>query len=202
MKQLFLLTTVLVAINIASVDCKPIKPVQSLLITPNNLRHYASYIDDSLTIGSRIIGVTTGSPLDRLIEIPIADAGEINRYTSIRITVGLNPNIRNDQDQYFSITDGTNANEFVTDGSPTPCQVVSGSQDRSASTTTRTPGAFTFTFTPFYRYGICSVTKDGGYTVVATFNSQLDLDKDISLRVRRGSSGEQYHFYYILIKTF
>ena len=179
------------------------QPVQSLFITPNNLRRYASYIDDSVTIGSRIISVTTGSGGERLIEIPIVDAGDFNREKSIRITVGLDPNIANDQDPYFSITDGSYTNEFVTyNDHAHPCQVVAGSQDIIASTTTRTPGAFTFTFTPFYRYGICSVTKDGGYTVAATFNSQLDLEKDISFRLRRGTSSEQYRIYYILIKTF
>ena len=179
------------------------QPAQSLFITPNNLRRYASYIDDSVTIGSRIISVATGSRLERLFEIPIMDAGEFNRYTTIQITVGLDPNIGNDHDPHFSITDGSNVNEFITrDGNTYPCHVVSGSQDAIASTTTRTSGVFTFTFTPFYRYGICSVTKDGGYTTVATFNHQLDLDKDISFTVRRDHGGEQYSFYYILIETF
>ena len=179
------------------------QPVQSLFITPNNLRRYASYIDDSVTIGSRIISVTTGGSGERLIEIPIVDAGDFNREKSIRITIGLDPNIANDQDPYFGITDGSTVNEFyIRDTNTQPCQVVSGSQDTIASTTTRTPGVFTFTFTPFYRYGICSVTKDGGYTTVATFSRQLDLDKDISFRLRRGNSGEQYRIYYILIKTF
>ena len=176
---------------------------QSLFITPNNLRRYASYIDDSLTIGSRIIGVATGSPLERLIEIPIVDAGDFNREMSICITIGLDPNIGYSQDPYFGITDGQYANEFITyDGATHPCQVVSGSQNTISSATTPTPGVFTFTFTPFYRYGLCSVTKDGGYTTVATFNSQLDLDKDISFRVRRDHDDEQYRFYYILIETF
>ena len=141
--------------------------------------------------------------MESLIEIPIVDAGEFNRYTTIQITVGLNPNIGNDQDPSFGITDGTNANEFATfDGNTYPCHVLSGSHDSYASTTSRAPGVFTFTFTPFYRYGLCSVTKDGGYTIVATFNSQLDLDKVISFRVRRNSGKQQYRFYYILIETF
>ena len=156
-----------------------------------------------MTIGPRIITVTTGSSGERLIEIPIVDAGEFNRYTSIRITVGLDPNIANDQDPYFGITDGSNVNEFyLQDTNTYPCYPVSASYDRISSTNIRTPGVFTFMFTPFYRYGICSVTKDGGYTVTATFTYQLDINKDISFRLRRESSSEQYRLYYILIETF
>ena len=179
------------------------QPIQSLFITPNNLRHYASYVDDSVTIGPRIITVTTGSSGERLIEIPIVDAGEFNRYMSIRITVGLDPKIGNEHDPLFGITDGSSVNEFYTyDTSTYPCQPVSALYDRISSTNIRTPGVFTFMFTPFYRYGICSVTKDGGYTVAATFNAQLDINKEISFRFRRESSSEQYRIYYILIETF
>ena len=182
------------------------QPVQSLFITPNNLRHYASYIADSVTIGQGIIDVPTGNSRERLFEIPIVDAGEFNRYMSIRITVGLDPNIGNSKNPYLGITDGTNANEFrLYEDSSRPCRPVSTPFHHTASTTTsRTPGVFTFTFTPFYRYGLCSVTQDGGYIAVGTFRSheQLDLDKDISFRVLRDSSNEQYRFYYILIETF
>ena len=156
-----------------------------------------------MTIGPRIISVTTGSSGERLIEIPIVAAGEFNPYTSIRITVGLDPKIGYDQDPYFGITDGSYINEFyIQDSTTKPCYPANGLYDTIVSTDSRTPGVFTFMFTPFYRYGICSVTKDGGYTVAATFNAQLDIDKDISFRLRRHSSGEQYRIYYILIETF
>ena len=156
-----------------------------------------------MTIGPRIITVTTGSTNERLIEIPIVAAGEFNPYTSIRITIGLDPKIGYDQDPYFGITDGSYVNEFyILDSYPYPCYPYSGSHDTIASTDSRTPGVFTFMFTPFYRYGICSVTKDGGYTVAATFSSQLDINKDLSFRLRRSTSSEQYRLYYILIETF
>ena len=180
------------------------QPIHSLFITPNNLRQYASYVDSDITVGPRIISVTSGNSGERLIEIPIASAGKLNRSTSVRITVSLSATGgTTDKDPYFGITDGTNLNEFyMRDNYVYPCLPASGSYDAISSSTSRTPGVFTFMFTPFYRYGICSVTKDGGYTVAATFNPQLDLDKDISFRLRRGSSAEQYQFYYFLIEFF
>ena len=179
------------------------QPIQSLFITPNNLRQYASYVDSGLTVSPRIISVTAGLDYGRLIEIPIASAGKFNRSTSVRITVSLSATGGStDKDPYFGLAADSSVNEFyMQDSSTYPCLPHYGSYDTIPSTTTRTPGVFTFMFTPFYRYGICSVTKDGGYTVAATFNSQLDLAYDISFRVR-GRSGERYQFFYFLIELF
>ena len=150
-----------------------------------------------------------GTANERLIEVPLAAAGEFNPHATVRITVGLDPTTANagaDSDPSVGITDGVNVNDFfIVDstnlgaGEP-PCRPVDGDHEDIGLTNQLVPGSLTFLFEPFHRYGACSTANDGGYTNVATFNGQLDVSKGISFILRRNNAAEIYRFYYFLIE--
>ena len=178
---------------------------QSILITPGNVRYLAHFIASSATINSRSIRFTTGTGSEKLLQVPIAAAGELDAHTSIRVTIGLTPVI-GDSDPSIGISDGINVNTIYildTGNYPnrSPCFVVDGSHEDRRVTTRRISSHFTFLFSPFYKYGACSSAQDGGYLNVGTFNKQVDPTKGLSLVVYRDGLHEQYKFSYFLVET-
>ena len=177
---------------------------QRIFITPNNVRYLANFIDSSATIDSRSIRFSRGTANEKLLQVPIAAAGELDPRASIRVTVGLTPVI-GDSDPRVGISDGVNVNKFIIRdtgnyGSTAPCGIDDGSHEDRRVTTRRVPSQFTFLFTPFYKYGACSSAQDGGYLNVGTFNNQVDPTTGLSLVIQRTDAGEQYKFRYFLVE--
>ena len=178
---------------------------QRIFITPNNVRYLANFIDSSATIDSRSIRFSRGTANEKLLQVPIAAAGELDARASIRVTVGLTPVI-GDSDPYIGISDGVNVNKFfILDsgnyGHSAPCGTLDGSHENNRVTTRRVSSQFTFLFSPFYKYGACSSAQDGGYLNVATFNKQVDPTNGLSLVIHRAHALEQYKFSYFLVET-
>ena len=178
---------------------------QSILITPSNVRYLANFIASSTAIHSRSIRFGSGTANEKLLQVPIAAAGELDAHASIRVTVGLTPVI-GDSDPFISISDGVIVNRFqiVDTGNYAtlpPCGVMDGSQENNHVTTHRVSPQFTFLFSPFYKYGACSSAQDGGYLNVGIFNKQVDPTNGLSLVLYRHSAPEQYRFSYFLVET-
>ena len=180
---------------------------QRIFITPNNVHYLANFIDSSATIESRSIRFGRGRAIwDKLLQVPIAAAGELDAHTSIRLTVGLTP-VNGDSDPSIGISDGVNVNRFhIVDtsnyGTHPPCYVpaTEGSDENNRVTTRRVSPQFTILFSPFYKYGTCSSAQDGGYLNVATFNKQVDPTNGLSLVVYRNEAHENYQFRYFLVE--
>ena len=177
---------------------------QRIFITPNNVRYLANFIDSSATINSQSIRFGSGTANEKLLQVPIAAAGELDARASIRVTVGLTPVI-GDSDPYIGISDGVNVNKFyIADtgnyGHTAPCGVEHGSREDTLVTTLRVSSQYTFLFTPFYKYGACSSAQDGGYLNVGTFNQRVYSTNGLSLVIQRGDAFEQYKFRYFLVE--
>ena len=178
---------------------------QSILVTPGNVRYLTNFINSGVTIDSRSIRFGSGTANEKLLQVPIAAAGELDAHASIRVTVGLTP-VSGDSDPRIGISDGVNVNRFrIVDtgnyGSGPPCHVLEGSYENSRRVTTRRVSSqFTFLFSPFYKYGECSSAQDGGYLNVGTFNKQVDPTTGLNLVIQRAGALEQYQFNYFLIE--
>ena len=81
---------------------------QSILITPGNVRYLANFIASSATIDSQSIHFSRGTANEKLLQVSIAAAGELDAHASIRVTVGLTP-VSGDSDPQIGISDGVNA---------------------------------------------------------------------------------------------
>ena len=157
---------------------------QSIFITPVNVRYLANFIGNA-TIDSRFIHFGCGTTREKLLQVSIAPAGELDAHASIRVTVGLTP-LNHDSDPRIGISDEVNLNQFyIADngnyGDSAPCGKEDGSQENNLATTRRVSSQFTFLFFLFYKYGACSSAQDGGYLNVGTFNKQVDPTKGINL---------------------
>ena len=179
---------------------------QSILIIPSNVRRLANFIDSSATIDSRFIRFSRGTAYEKLLQVPIAAARELDARASIRVTVGLTP-VSGDSDPYIGIRDGVtcNVNKFyIADtgnyGHTAPCGIEDGSREDTRVTTRRVSSLYTFLFSPFYKYGACSSAQDGGYLNVGTFNKQVNPRNGLSLVIQRADAFEQYKFRYFLVE--
>ena len=56
---------------------------QRILITPGNVRYLANFIHSGATIDSRSIRFGRGRGFEKLIQVPIAAAGELDAHASI-----------------------------------------------------------------------------------------------------------------------
>ena len=180
---------------------------QSILITPSNVRYLANFIHSGATIDSQSIRFGSGRGNEKLLQVPIAAAGELDAHASIRITVGLTP-ASGDSDPGIGISDGVNVNRFIildtsNYNNYAPCYIfpTEGSQENKLVTTRRVSPHFTFLFSPFYKYGACSSAQDGGYLNVGTFNKTVDPTNGLSFVVYRNNAPEQYKFSYFLVET-
>ena len=57
------------------------------------------------------------------------------------------------------------------------------------------------TFNPIYQYGVCESPQDSGYINTGHINRELDVTKQLYLRVNRDISGENYYFHYFLVEV-
>ncbi len=180
------------------------QPSHGLFITPDNIRHLATYLDDSVSTRDRYISISTGTHLEKLIEVPLAGPGELDSQVTIRLTVGFRPiAITSDSDIRVGISDGSYYNQFyIEDTSEVyACRPYSGSHEANRVSENYVTGEVTMYFQPFHKYGACHTSHDGGYTNVATFSSQLDPTKGLRLLVNRDSDTEQYRIYYFLVEV-
>ena len=179
------------------------QPLRRMLLTPDNIRNFASYLHSSVDIQDRVIHVGPGSLNEKLLEVPL---GEIDPRATIIITVGLDKSHPNtlgiDSDPHVGISDGTIQNlQFMGDASNSaavPCGTVNGqSDDMQVSPDTPVPATFKLIFTPFYKYGACETAQEGGYINTGTFDGQIDTSKPLFLYWSRNNSGEEYfvHFF-------
>lgn len=183
---------------------QPLSHSRTIVITPNNLRAVANYLDDNVNIDTNVIRVTTGASNEKLIEIPLASAGELDPEATIRLTVGF------DSDQYTTSTrirvgiyDGDYFNQFQIYGTSSsyvcrPYSYTSSEGNTANEGGSYYPGEVTMLFQPFYKYGSCATGHDGGFVNVGKFSSTVDLSKGVSLQVTRYSSSDQYRIYYFV----
>ena len=137
--------------------------------------------------------------------VPLTGLSKVTIDTTIRVTIGLIPkNV--DSDPRFGLTDGTAYNEIFLDDKlnyPTaaPCFLDNAVQKNTLIPANTPPfSEVTLTFQPYRRYGTCHTAQNGGYVNVGTFKSQLDINKDLSLTLRRHSAAEVYDFYYFYVE--
>ena len=178
---------------------------KTIFITPNNIRYYAKYLDNSVTVDDRVIRVASGSTYETLITIPLADTDELDTDVIIRVTVGLDSDlVTTDNDIRVGISDSSYYNQFYIADTSTShvCYPYRGSHESNTASegTSYYPGQVTMIFQPFYKYGSCYTGHDGGHVNVAKFSSTVDPTKGLFLRVNRDNSNEQYRIYYFMIE--
>ena len=112
------------------INLQPVSSLKTILITPDTVKYYASFIHSSATINDLTLYFSSGSSRQEKMRVPIAAPGELTPQSLIRITVGMNPPAT-DNDPTVGITDGINRNQFqlIEDASLStrhvnPCDVV------------------------------------------------------------------------------
>ena len=183
--------------------------VRSRLLTPDNIRYFATFISSTVSIQGRVIHIGPGTANEVLLKAPL---GAVDARATIVITVGLNntnPNTPGtDSDLRVGISDGTNSNlQFIVDISNyatlPPCYPDSSSRDQNLVTSgTKVSSTFKLSFVPFYKYGACETAQDGGIINTGTFNSQVDTTKPLFLHLFRGDAPEQYYLHYLNVEIY
>ena len=183
---------------------QPLTTSKTILIEPDTVRFYASFIDSSVSITATTIEFGSGSGGEELLRVPIAVPGELNPQAMIRITVGMNPPVA-DNDPIVGITDGVSRNQFalVEDGASSgnlnPCEILGGSHNgRSAPHGDPVAGTYVMLYDPIHRFGSCSTNN--GFATAGKFSDSVDASKELSLVVHRDGSPEQYVFHYFLVE--
>ena len=181
-----------------------VQPLSSVLITPDTVRYYGSFIHSSATITDLTIGFGTGLINEELLRVPLTSPGELDPHTMIRITVGMNPPVA-DNDPIVGITDGVNHNQFLLVGegrsniNVNPCNIYQGTRNgRTGPHGNPVAGEYVMIFYPQHKFGTCSTNN--GYATDGKFNNQIDTSKGLSLLVNRDSPNEQYTFHYFLVE--
>ena len=174
---------------------------KTILIEPDTVQFYASFIDSSASITATTIEFGPGSHGEELLRVPIAVP---NPQAMIRITVGMNPPVA-DNDPAVGITDGVTRNQFAlvehgaSSGTLNPCELLGGSYNgRSAPHGDLVAGTYVMLFDPLHRFGSCSTNT--GFATAGKFSAFVDASKGLSLVVHRDSSPEQYVFHYFLVE--
>ena len=176
-----------------------------LVITPDNVYDYASYISLSVGIVDRRIHVISGSPETEVLRIPL---GHIQWLSTIKVTVGLKPRPASvDSDPIIELSDGTKYNRFaIVDptnyGRTSPCFAHRASQDNTlVPVGSMQASVYQLVFDPQHRYGACTAAYNNGYINTARFNDKLDLSKELNLVVRKDDDPkEEYDFLYFIIE--
>ena len=174
---------------------------KTMLIEPDTVQFYASFIDSSASITATTIEFGRGSSREELLRVPIAVP---NPQAMIRITVGMNPP-EDDNDPAVGISDGVNRNQFalVEDGDSNrdlnPCEIRGGSHNgQRAPHGDPVAGTYVMLFDPLHRFGSCSTNN--GFATAGEFNDFVDASKGLSLVVHRDGSSEEYVFHYFLVE--
>ena len=186
---------------------QPFSSPKSILISPDTVRYYASFIHSTASINNLTIQFSGASGIghEELLRIPLTTAGELTPQSLIRITVGTNPPAA-DNDPKVGISDGINSNQFllIEDASSStiianPCDVVNGLQTgRSGPVGNPVAGGYTLLFDPAHQFGSCM--SNTGFATNGRFNSRVDASKGLSLVVHRDDPTEHYVFHYFLIE--
>ena len=186
---------------------QPFSSPKSILISPDTVRYYASFIHSTASINNLTIQFSGASGIghEELLRIPLTTAGELTPQSLIRITVGTNPPAA-DNDPKVGISDGINSNQFllIEDASSStiianPCDVVNGLQTgRSGPVGNPVAGGYTLLFDPAHQFGSCM--SNNGFATNGRFNSRVDASKGLSLVVHRDDPTEQYVFHYFLVE--
>ena len=92
---------------------QPLSSSKTILITPDTVKFYASFIHSTGTVNDLTIQFSSGTANhEELLRVPISAPGELTPQSLIRITVGMNPPVCVDNDPMVGITDGVNRNQF------------------------------------------------------------------------------------------
>ncbi len=193
-------------LTLYSASLQPLLTSKTILVEPDNVRSLASFIASSATVTTTTIQFGTGtSRYEELLRVPIAAPGELNPQAMIRITVGMNPPVM-DNDPIVGITDGVNSNQYklVEDGASTsslnPCSIFKGTQNgRSAPHGDLVAGTYVMLYDPIFQYGTCSTNT--GFATAGRFNARVDPSNNgLSLVVNRDQTPERYVFHYFLVE--
>ena len=105
--------TSIIDIVVINFFLQPIASSKTIIISPYTIKYYASFIHSSATINDLqlIIQFSSGTQEEELLRVPIAAPGELPPQSLIRITVGTNPPVA-ENDPEVGITDGVNNNQF------------------------------------------------------------------------------------------
>ena len=181
-------------------------------MNPNNIEDLASFIHESATIDkdNRIIYFGPGHQEEKLLEIPLECLDSVD--STIAITVGLvkeHYNTQHDRDPRIGISDHEGYYNLIEirdynnyDRDP-PCEVLYGEGDNElVSHETAASATYKLTFNPMHQFGMCESPQDSGYINTGHFNRELDISKQLYLRVNRDTSGEDYYFHYFLVEVY
>ena len=175
-----------------------------ILISPDTVKFYASFIHPSANITDHTIEFSgTGKYYEpqEVLRVPIAAPQELSPQPLIRITVGLDPSVGNN-DPTVGITDGTARNQFYLIMSIIklkPCTVIDGTRNGNSQPTNITvPAGYTLLFDPTHQFGTCMTNN--GLVNSGKFNTKINTDKRLSLVVARTSSDQLLIFNYFLIE--
>ena len=184
---------------------QPLSSSKTILVTPDTVKYYASFIHSSATVNDLTIQFSIGSRYEELLRVPIAAPGELTPQSLIRITVGMNPPTSTDNDPTVGISDGVNRNQFqllettISSTIVNPCDIFNGVQNgQSGPTGNPVAGGYTLLFDPIHRFGSCMTNN--GFATDGRFNSQIDVSKGLNLVVHRDNANEPYVFHYFLIE--
>ena len=184
---------------------QPLSSSKTILITPDTVKFYASFIHSTGTVNDLTIQFSSGTANQELLRVPITAPGELTPQSLIRITVGMNPPTSTDNDPTVGISDGVNRNQFqllettISSTNVNPCDVHNGVQNgRRGPTGNPVAGGYTLLFDPIHRFGSCKTNN--GFATDGRFNSQIDASKGLSLVVHRDNANERYFFHYFLIE--
>ena len=187
-------------------EIQALEGVRGLVITADNVRQYASFIHSSVSIRDRLIHVGRGNPNVAFLKFNL---GKIRPDTTIKVTIALKPRPPNvDSDPVFELSDGTKYNRF-TIVDPTnfhnhsPCFARRASQDNTlVPAGTKQGSIYQMIFGPDKGYGACTAGYQNGYINSARFTDKLDLNKEISVVMRKDDDfPEEYNFHYFIIEV-
>ena len=188
----------------STTSLQPLPTSKTILVEPDTVKFYASFIHSSATITDTTIQFGAGTDHEEILRVPIAAPGELNPRAMIRITVGMNPPVA-DNDPIVGITDGVNRNQYqlVLDGrssiSVNPCSIRAGTQNgRTAPHGDPVAGTYVMLYDPIHRFGSCSTNN--GFATAGKFTDFVDASKGLSLIVHRHNDYELYTFHYFLVE--
>ena len=178
-----------------------------LLLTPQNIEYYATFLHPGVNIQERVIQFGPRSDNEPLLVVPI---GQIDQHATVVLTLGQDKAHVNapgvDSDYRFGISDGTTDNLFeVPDrhNYPTfgPCYPISGTQDgATVPAGTLASATLKFTFAPYSKFAFCETAQEGGFLNTGTFDLQIDITKTLFLTTTGNEQDETYNFHYFRVE--
>ena len=184
---------------------QPFPSSKTILISPDTIKYYASFIHSSANITDHSIEFRgTGKEYEpqMLLRVPItAPLEPLPSQSLIRITVSLDPSDVGDNDPTIGITDGSKRNEFYLIFSIVGlelCTLIDGTREENRNTNVTIPGGYTLLFDLTHQFGSCMTNN--GIATSGRFNTQINTSKRLSLVVSRIASDQDLIFNYFLIE--